>query len=118
MIAATPMTTLTQNERRGPYDEAFRQEALRLWKSGQRSAREVARELGISAASLYSWARGGETEGGPAGVSADAKLLKELQTEVARLRIENERLRQQREILKKTLAILSEPLKSAPIPPA
>jgi transposase len=111
-------TETTENpKRRGPYDEAFRREALRLWKSGRRSARTVARELGISAASLYSWAHT-EKEGlDSAAVSAGDKLVPDLQAEVARLRVENEKLRRQREILKKTLAILSEPLKSAPITP-
>jgi transposase len=113
------MTTETteSQKRRGPYDEAFRREALRLWKSGRRSARTVARELGISAASLYSWAHT-EKEGlESAAVSPAAKLVPDLQAEVARLRLENEKLRRQREILKKTLAILSEPLKSAPMAP-
>ncbi|MGH7996365.1 MAG: transposase [Opitutaceae bacterium] len=112
------MNTLTEPDRRGPYDEAFRREALRLWKSGGRSARVIARELGISAASLYSWAQAEHGEHEPTEATPAAKLVRELRAEVARLHSENDKLRLQREILKKTLAILSEPLKSAPLPPA
>ena len=111
-------TERTENKQhRGPYDDAFRREALRLWKSGRRSARTVARELGISAASLYSWASSEKEASEPPPGSPGAKLIRDLQAEIAVLRAENEKLRRQREILKKTLAILSEPLKSAPIPP-
>jgi transposase-like protein len=37
------------------YDEAYKQEAVRLWQSSGRSAEHTARELGISAFNLYEW---------------------------------------------------------------
>jgi transposase-like protein len=41
------------------YDEAFKQEAVRLWHTSGRSAEATARELGISAFNLYKWGREG-----------------------------------------------------------
>lgn len=41
------------------YDEAFKQEAVRLWRSSGRAAEHTARELGISVFNLYEWGRGG-----------------------------------------------------------
>lgn len=102
--------------RRPPYDETFKRETLNLWKSSGRPAREIARQVGVSPASLYAWAReahGALPGGGPL---ADSKHIQDLETELARLRLENERLKQQREILKKTLGILSEPLRPQGFP--
>ena len=94
------------------YDEAFRREAIRLWKSSGQSAEVTARELGISVFQLYDWNRG-------AGVSraADSARLPDLkpvskeamQEEIARLRRELGRVTEQRDILKKAAGILSEP---------
>ena len=38
-------------------DDAFKREAIRLWKSSGRSAETTARELGISVFQLYDWNR-------------------------------------------------------------
>ena len=62
------------------YDDAFRREAVRLWKSSGRSAELTARDLGISVFQLYDWNR--------------AELA---------------RITEQRDILKKAAGILSEP---------
>lgn len=99
------MSTQKQRHR---YDEAFKREAVRLWKSSKRGAEDIARELGISLATLYAWAKARE-RGQQGGAAAHG--LRELKLENARLRTENERLRLEREVLKKTLAILSEPHK-------
>lgn len=94
------------------YDEVFRREAIRLWKSSGKSAEVTARELGISVFQLYEWNRG-------AGVSraADSARLPDLKPEskqamhdeIARLRKELGRVTEQRDILKKAAGILSEP---------
>ena len=94
------------------YDEAFRREAVRLWKSSGKSAEITARELGISVFQLYEWNRG-------AGLSRAADSVRlpdlkttskeELQDEVERLRRELMRVTEQRDILKKAAGILSEP---------
>jgi len=42
------LTATDSKDRRIRYDEAFKLEAIRLWKASHRSARETAGELGIS----------------------------------------------------------------------
>jgi transposase len=98
----------SQNEEIKPrrrYDEAFKQEAVELWRKSGKSAREVAAELGISGRHLYEWRRAY----GPVQPASQSQMEKEL----AALRQENAYLREQRDILKKTLGILSEPPKNA-----
>ena len=92
-------------DRRIRYNESFKLDAIRLWKSSHRSAQEIARELGISAPTLYSWGR--ETKTVPNGTAA-AQYLRELEEQIATLRDENTRIKLQCETLKKTLSILAE----------
>jgi len=96
-----------EKQRRRRYDEAFKREAIRLWRTSNRSADDVAKELGMSAQTLYTWGREDRPHGG--GLPGNgAKTLRELELEVGRLRAENEKLLRQREILKKTLGIMTE----------
>src|SRR5580658_2459387 len=90
--------------RRVRYDEPFKAEAIRVWKTSHRPARVVAQELGISAATLYLWGREFRRNGG-ANVS---HLIWERDEEIGRLREEQGKLRQQCEILKKMLSIFVE----------
>jgi len=90
------------------YDQAFREEAVRMWKASGRAAEHTARELGISVFRLYDWNRGG----GKSRAADSARLLDsktDLQDEVTRLRRELARVTEQRDILKKAAGILSEP---------
>ncbi len=99
------LTATDSKDRRIRYDEAFKLEAIRLWKASHRSARETAGELGISTATLYAWGR----ELKPAANrSAAAQYMREMEEEIAELREENARLKLQCETLKKTLSILAE----------
>jgi len=100
-------------DRRPRYDESFKIEALRLWKTTQQSAGEVAKGLGISPATLYSWGRETRAEGTDSSVVAST-LIREMKQEIGRLREENDKLREQREVLKKTLAILFESFRGPP----
>jgi transposase len=120
------MNPTADNEGRIRYDDSFKLEALRRWKTSGRSASAVAKELGISPATLYIWGREARTNGSESSVAVTSRLLRQLEQEIARLREENDKLRQQREILKKSLTILSEPQrtaqlsgqsKSTPLPP-
>jgi len=89
-------------------DEAFKQEAVRLWKSSGRTAEATARELGISVFQLYSWNRAGQPTRA-AGVAVLPESKESLQAENERLRAELARITEQRDILKKAAGILSEP---------
>lgn len=109
------MTPSFEAEGRVRYDDAFKLEALRRWKSTRRSAGAVAKELGISPATLYTWGREARGSLSAPADSANIHLIHELQQEIARLREDNEQLRQHREILKQTLAILSEPQRAAAV---
>ena len=72
-------------ERRIRYDEAFKAEAVRLWKTSNRAARIVAKELGISAATLYTWGR----EARPNGVLTAGGLLRGQRKSVTKNRAES-----------------------------
>ena len=90
---------------RRKYDATFKREAVALWLSSGKSAREISAQLGISQNHLYGW----KDEYGPATAATDAQR----DEEIAALRQEVALLRQQRDILKKTLGIISEPPNSA-----
>ena len=96
------------------YSKAFKEEAVRLLVTGDKSARVLAYELGISDVALCKWKRealhnGDHSEQAkPNGIQISREVLEQ---ENLRLKKEVESLRQQREILKKSLGILSvEPL--------
>jgi transposase len=89
-------------------DDAFKREAIRLWKSSGRSAEVTARELGISVFQLYDWNRAGQPARA-AGVAVPPDSKESLQAENERLKAELARITEQRDILKKAAGILSEP---------
>lgn len=83
------------------YDKAFRQEAIRLALTGDKSVAQTAKDLGVKEGTLYNWisqAKQDKTEivHGTEKVTP-AQLIEELN----RLKKENVRLREEREILKK-----------------
>jgi transposase len=96
------------------YDEAFRQEAVRLWQSSGQSAQVTAQELGLKADDLYRWKQAGQSPRS-AGATGLPESKEGLQAEVVRLRHEVNRLTEQRDILKKAAGILCElPLRGMP----
>src|SRR5438105_5755590 len=95
-----------ETKTRRKYDAAFKRQAVDLWLSSGKTARQVATELGIPMERLRFWKK--KLAGGPMPASPS-----NLQAELADLRRENAYLRQQRDILKKTLGILSEPPNNA-----
>jgi transposase len=90
---------------RRKFDSAFKREAVALWLSSGKSAREIGAELGITERHLHTWHK--------KHAPATPIQRTEMETELVTLRRENALLRQQRDILKKTLGILSEPPNSA-----
>jgi transposase len=81
--------------RRG-YAPEFREEAVRLWRVGGRSLREVASDLRISPETIRRWALQIDVDEG-----RRQGLTSEEREELWRLRRENARLREEREILKR-----------------
>jgi transposase len=93
--------------KRRSYSREFKLEAIRLWQSTEKSARQVEEDLGITHGLLYKWKRRLKAEGEEAFPGHGH--LSETEGEVRRLRRENEILRQEREILKKAVAIFTPP---------
>jgi transposase len=90
------------------YTDEFKAEALQLLRSSGRSVSDLERELGITQGLLSKWRRIDEVE--KAGIGYQPKGES---SEVAIKRLEREIaiLRQEREILKKAVAIFSNPNK-------
>jgi transposase len=80
-----------------PYPPDFRAEAVRLVRSGERTAEQLARDLGCSAQAIRNWARQADLD---AGRRHDGLTTAERE-ELGRLRRENRVLREEREILRK-----------------
>lgn len=99
--------------KRRSFTEDFKREAVALLASSGRPLDQVARELGLQPSVLRNWRR---RETGPEGVTRLAtkqasppRGSDDQSAEIARLKREVERLRMERDILKKTVAIFSEP---------
>ncbi|MGD0054635.1 MAG: transposase [Acidimicrobiales bacterium] len=88
--------------RHARYPSEFKEEAVRLVNSSERSIAEVARSLGISSCTLWYWAsedrKAKECDADPSALSADEA------SELKRLRKENGQQREDMEILRKAAA--------------
>src|SRR5258708_5556827 len=87
------------------YSRAFKLQGLELVKSGQKSIKEIERDLGIRPGLLAKWKAGMNVNGvqafpGKGRQKEDAALIRRLKREV-------EVLRAERDILKKAVAIFS-----------
>ncbi len=94
---------------RRKFSAEFKLEAVALAKAGDRSATQVARDLGIASSVIHRWIAKVEKHGDIAfsePPKPDTSACDELVTaeEVRRLRRELEEARKDREILKKALA--------------
>ena len=100
---------------RRKFDDTFKREAVQNWLASGKAANVVAQELGISATLLYAWKKrfGPADAGGRAAAGAKPGTPADLQAQLNAALRENRHLREQRDILKKTLAILSEPAPNA-----
>ena len=88
---------------RPPYPPEFRQEAVRLLRSGARSTQQLAVELGCAEQTLRNWWRQDEADRGERRdllSSEERQRLRELERE-------NKVLRQEREILKRAAAFFA-----------
>ena len=93
--------------------DEFKREAVALLGSSGRPLSRIASELGISPSMLRNWRNGsGGREAGSARhpiPAAAPHSAPDPAAEISRLRRENDRLRTERDILKKAVAIFSEP---------
>jgi transposase len=91
------------SRRRARYDEEFKRNAVELLESGERSAVQLGRELGVSDCSLGKWKRqyGRQGQAAGTGLGAEQSRIEQLERELAAVR-------RQRDILKKALAILGQ----------
>jgi transposase len=101
---------------RRQFTDEFKQEAVALLAISGRPLTQIAAELGIAPSMLRNWRnRGGGRHAWPAlhpNTPAPAThSVPDPAAEISRLRRENDRLRMERDILKKTVAIFSEPPK-------
>ena len=86
------------------YPKEFKVEAVRQSEQAGVTVKEVARELGVSDRLLYKWRR----EFLKPPKKPDSVDEASLQSEVRRLRRENERLLEERAILKKAIRYFAE----------
>ena len=88
--------------KRQTFSQAFKVEAVRLLERGEKSAAELARELGMKRNQLYKWQREMQTHGEHAfpGSGCQPKPADEL----ARLKQALARVTEERDILKKAAA--------------
>jgi transposase len=101
---------------RRQFTDEFKREAVALLASSGRPLTQIAGELGITPSMLRNWRnRSGGRNAGPAlrpnTPAAAPHSVADPAAEISRLRRENDRLRMERDILKKTVAIFSEPPK-------
>jgi transposase len=91
------------SRRRRQFDEEFKRSAVELLESGERTAVQLGRELGVSDCSLGKWKRqyGRQGQACHSGLGAEQSRIAELERELAAVS-------RQRDILKKALAILGQ----------
>ena len=98
---------------RRQFTDEFKREAVALLASSGPPLLHIASELGISPSMLRNWRNGsGGRDAGSAlrPIPASAPHpVPDPGAEISRLRRENDRLRMERDILKKAVAIFSEP---------
>jgi len=96
-----------QKPKQKVYTAEFKREAVQLLESSGKSGAVIAEELGISDGSLYTWRKQLTQQGEEAFPGKGHQTPTE--EEFRQLRAENERLKQERDILKKAIAIFSQP---------
>jgi len=96
-----------QKPKQKVYTAEFKREAVNLLESSGKSGAVIAEELGISDGSLYTWRKQLAAQGEEAFPGKGHQTPTE--EEFRQLRAENERLKQERDILKKAIAIFSQP---------
>lgn len=89
---------------RRAFDAAFKAEAVRLCKVGDRTIRQVAKDLDLTETALREWVRRADVDAGKGPPDA---LTTEERDELRELRKRVKRLEMEREILKKATAFFA-----------
>ena len=89
------------------YTKEFKQEAVKLVETSNKTKSEIARDLGISDSALSKWCKEFTNHGEQAFPGKGHQTT--LEEEVKQLKRENEILRQERDILKKAVRIFAQP---------
>jgi len=92
--------------KRRKFTKEFKEEAVRLLESDSRDGRAVARELGVTQATVYRWRRQLGRSPAPIGSVSEALSVDERE-ELRRLRKEVTQLRMDKDILKKAAAFFA-----------
>jgi transposase len=95
--------------KRHRFSGEFKRQAVELLESGDKSGIELARELGIRQNQLYKW-REEIKQKGDAAFKKSGRPRKDQESELGRLKRENERLREENTILKKAAAYFAKEL--------
>ena len=103
----------TQSKYGRRFDEEFKREVAALACRPGAKQEQVARDLGVSPYSVSRWKKlyggGAPAPSTPAAASSPGVSVQELERRIRTLERENADLREQRTILKKAVAIFSEP---------
>jgi transposase-like protein len=95
--------SMAKRQRRA-FSPEFKAEAVRLCRVGDRTIKQVARDLDLTETALRDWVKRSDIDAGqgPPGALTTAE-----REELTRLRRENKRLQMEREILKKAAAFFA-----------
>ena len=93
-----------QKEQR-TFTREFKQEAVQLVRSSDKSQAQIARDLGIADSTLHHWCQQFSEHGEQAFPGSGHQTPQE--EEIRHLKRENDVLRQERDILKKAIGIFS-----------
>jgi transposase len=93
-----------QKEQR-TFTREFKQEAVQLVRSSNKSQAQIARDLGIADSTLHNWCQQFAEQGEQAFPGSGHQTPQE--EEIRHLKRENDLLRQERAILKKAIGIFS-----------
>lgn len=92
------------------FSKEFKLEAVRLLDLGQRSAAQLALELGVRRNQLYKWKEQLSGKGKEAAFRGPGRKAAGQESEVARLKRELAKVTQERDILKKAVAYFARDL--------
>ncbi|GAC1463236.1 MAG: transposase [Gemmatimonadaceae bacterium] len=87
---------------RRTFTDSFKADAIKLALAGNKTIRQIARDLDVDPGTLHTWIR--ERKQRPADTSAKPPAATPLEEELRRVRKELERVTEERDILKKAAA--------------